>query len=162
MKRHSMRRKSTKRHSVATAKVAKDMKKAEKRKRYFTKEDQLSRIQKYEEQDKKNKYYKAFQGDPSFRGPKPKRKVTDRYFVPGFIVFNALFLIYGVFALKDGAIERLTHNFDFRSELCGIGKLESKPYVYYANAIIDANVKFCVEKCPQNSVKITSKNSSLS
>lgn len=69
MKRKSMRKQS-KRYSVSTAKVAKDMKKAEYRKRYFTKEDQLSRIQKYEEADKKNKYYKPFQGDPSFRGPK--------------------------------------------------------------------------------------------
>lgn len=69
MKRKSMR-KHSKRHSVSTAKVAKDMKKAEYRKRYFTKEDQLSRIQKYEEADKKNKYFKPFQGDPSFRGPK--------------------------------------------------------------------------------------------
>jgi len=112
MKRHSMRRKSTKRHSVATAKVAKDMKKAEKRKRYFTKEDQLSRIQKYEEQDKKNKYYKAFQGDPSFRGPKPKRKVTDRYFVPGFIVFNALFLIYGVFGMRIIFQNQSSHHFN--------------------------------------------------
>jgi len=50
---------------------------------------------------------------------------------------------------------RLTHNFDFRSELCGVGKLESKPYVYYANSIIDINVKFCVEKCPQNSVTLS-------
>jgi len=66
----SHQKKATKRQSIATAKITKELSKAERRKKYFTKEDQLSRIQKYEENDKKNKYYKPFQGDQTFRGPK--------------------------------------------------------------------------------------------
>jgi len=69
MRRNSVK-KPNKRQSIFTKKITRELKKAERRKKYFTKEDQLSRIQKYEENDKKNKYYKPFQGDQSFRGPK--------------------------------------------------------------------------------------------
>ena len=107
-------KRASKRQSIATAKITKELTKAERRKKYFTKEDQLSRIQKYEENDKKNKYYKPLQGDPSFRGPKgtqdnskhkfmfyiARKRVTDRIFVPGFLVLNAIFLIYGIIGIE--------------------------------------------------------------
>lgn len=70
MRANDFKAKRDKRGSVATRKIEKELHKAEKRKKNFTKDDQLSRLQKYEEADKKNKYYKPFQGDPSFRGPK--------------------------------------------------------------------------------------------
>lgn len=41
---------------------------------------------------------------------------------------------------------------DFRAEICGIGKLKSRKFLYYASPSIDINVKFCVESCPKTSV----------
>lgn len=67
---NKFKEKKSKRHDKQTVKITKDLEKSDKRKKYFTKDDQLSRLQKYEEADKKNKYYKKFQGDPAFRGPK--------------------------------------------------------------------------------------------
>ncbi len=62
--------------AINADKVTRELKKQERRKRYFTKEDQLSRIQKYEEKDKKNKYYKPFQGSENFRGPKGNQHLS--------------------------------------------------------------------------------------
>lgn len=57
-------------------------------------------------------------------------------------------------AYKDGASGRLTRGNDFRAEICGLGKLKEKKYLYYASPSVDLNVRFCVESCPSTAVII--------
>jgi len=42
---------------------------------------------------------------------------------------------------------------DFRAEICGVGKLESRPYLYFISPTVDINVKMCVESCPETAGK---------
>jgi len=113
-----------------------------------SKEDRVSRLEKYEELDKNHPLNRPFTGTPSFRGPVFKRKYTNLICIFLFIVFNGLFGIYGIVAWKDGASGRLIRGNDFRAEICGIGKLKQKKFLYYASPSIDLNVRFCVESCP--------------
>ena len=74
-------RKKDRKASVISKRVIREIKKSERRKKYFTQDDQLSRLQKYDEIDKKNPYYKAFQGDAAFRGPKGNSSIASSLIV---------------------------------------------------------------------------------
>jgi len=143
--------KAAKKRAKELLEAKKHMKKEMERRKYFSKADQLSRLEKYEEADKKNEHNKEFKGDPNFRGPIIKKLKSNLPLIISFLIVNVGFFFYVVFAYKDGAPDRLQKGMDFRSEVCGTDDLESKPYLYFANPVIDINVKFCVEKCPPSS-----------
>lgn len=46
--------------------------------------------------------------------------------------------------LTNGSVNRLSSGMDFRGEICGVGSLQDRPYLYYANPSIDKNVAWCV------------------
>lgn len=50
---------------------------------------------------------------------------------------------------------RLVNGYDFRTEICGHGKYVEKPYLYYANPVLDIRVAFCVKECPTASGPLT-------
>jgi len=52
--------------------------------------------------------------------------------------------VYAYFVMTGGNPDRLANGMDFRGELCGIGALSNKPFLYYAGPVIDMQVTWCV------------------
>ena len=69
------------------------------------------------------------------------------------IIKYLIVLISNLLVWRDSAPERLLSGLDFRGEVCGQGRLKSKPYLYYPTPIYDARIGMCVEKCPENTGK---------
>ena len=76
--------------------------------------------------------------------PKADRKPTDRGWVFIFVVLYIVIALYAYIAMTGGASSRLSSGMDFRGEVCGTGGLKTRPYLYYANPLIDDNVAWCV------------------
>jgi hypothetical protein len=63
---------------------------------------------------------------------------------------NLIYSLSAFYVLLEGAPERLSNGNDFRAEICGTGKYSNRTYQYFANAIIDVSVSFCVKECPSS------------
>ena len=79
------------------------------------------------------------------------RTMTDKKWLFIFFVIYVLFSFFAAIGIQQGTSLRLQGGLDFRAEICGVGGLRHRPYLYYANALIDDNVAWCVQQCPPHS-----------
>ena len=86
-------------------------------------------------------------GYEEFNGPVLKRKCTNPGFLFLFIFGNCALAGMSVYTFLNGDPSRLTKGYDIRGDICGIGQLDSKKFMYFPNDTT-TDWSLCVEACP--------------
>ncbi|XP_055925450.1 choline transporter-like protein 2 isoform X1 [Argiope bruennichi] len=104
------------------------------------------------------KYGEQLTYDPQFKGPVKSRSCTDILCLFLFVSFIAGWGVVAFFAFREGDPKVLVYPTDSAGNICGIGELENKPYLFFFDLLKCAkpSVVFtgcltpqvCVEKCP--------------
>lgn len=77
-----------------------------------------------------------------------ERKVTNIFALIIPVIVGAAFGFHVVLCHLNGWPTILTKPQDFRAQLCGLGRLADKPYLYFLTPSIDLKVAMCVSECP--------------
>ncbi|CAD8131881.1 unnamed protein product [Paramecium octaurelia] len=127
----------------------------EKKTTFFRTEDKFSRLEQYEEIDRNDELNLPFVPPQGFKGPVVDRKATDKAWIGLFLIVYVLYGVYSYFVIAGGNPDRLAHGIDFRGEICGIGSLKNKPFLYYAGPVMDIDVTWCIRQCPPSTGRET-------
>jgi hypothetical protein len=61
-----------------------------------------------------------------------------------FLVVNIALSGVLIYAIWEGDIERILHGYDFRGELCGVGDLSGREYVYWPEPNVSLDLAVCL------------------
>ncbi|XP_035827083.1 choline transporter-like protein 2 [Aplysia californica] len=111
--------------------------------------------------------------DPSFKGPIHDRSCTDIICCFIFVVFLLGMGVVSVIGYARGDPYRLVYPTDSHGSICGLGKLEDKPYLFFFDLVTCAKMgpavvtgcptpQVCVKECPsENTVHMAMDRSQL-
>uniref|UniRef100_A0A646QCM2 Choline transporter-like protein n=1 Tax=Hemiscolopendra marginata TaxID=943146 RepID=A0A646QCM2_9MYRI len=103
------------------------------------------------------KYGETLRYDPDFNGPIKNRSCTDVICFAIFVTFIILWIILSILAFRYGNPEMLAFPTDSEGNVCGEGKFQDRPYLYFFDLTQCArpDVVFgcptpqvCIQKCP--------------
>lgn len=113
-----------------------------------------------------DKYGEKLNYDPEFRGPTKSRSCTDIICLFLFIAFLAGWGVVAFFAFREGDPRILIYPTDSQGNICGIGELEKKKFLFFfdmlkcasPNVLINGcpTPQVCVEQCPNETFHVAS------
>ncbi|BFZ20245.1 hypothetical protein BsWGS_23284 [Bradybaena similaris] len=118
-------------------------------------------------------YGEPIKYDPSFKGPIKDRSCTDILCCFIFIIFLLGMIVVSIIGYARGNPYRLVYPTDSQGAICGLGKLEDKPYLFFFDLVTCAHLgpavvtgcptpQVCVKTCPtENYVYLQGNRSKL-
>ncbi|XP_067143838.1 choline transporter-like protein 2 isoform X3 [Centruroides vittatus] len=116
-------------------------------------------------------YSTPYKYDPNFHGPFEKRSCTDIPCCLIFLIFIIGWIALAGFAFTQGDPDLLINPTDSEGNICGRGKFENRPYLFFFNLLecAKATVLFtgcpttqvCVERCPNSTFSVWTDLSSI-
>ncbi|XP_054713879.1 choline transporter-like protein 2 [Uloborus diversus] len=93
-------------------------------------------------------YGESLTYDPEFKGPVKNRYCTDILCLFFFVAFIAGWIVVGYFAFREGDPRVLLYPTDSEGNMCGIGKLQNKSFLFYFDLMKCANPSVLINGCP--------------
>ncbi|GIY40639.1 choline transporter-like protein 4 [Caerostris darwini] len=111
-----------------------------------------------EESPDPKRYGEQLTYDANFNGPIKHRSCTDVLCLFLFVAFIAGWIVVAFFAFREGNPKVLVYPTDSQGNICGVGELEDKPFLFFFDLIKCASPsviftgcptpQVCVQQCP--------------